>query len=235
VTDVVYFVVWRDGVDKIRLGEARYSATTGVVAGSTATVSARYSGFPTFMVRSINSGSVVKNSDFGNLACEVSGNVLSLYFERVRNCNGHINNPSPSQTKTGFVFRDAECGITYAGASSITRDASGLMGWPSMPNLSAGHTSSYSGGSVTVDSSWNGRVIYYTGTADITLTIPKNMPYGFNMTVFANNTGNVTIATVSGVFLKSKGSIYKTNGQFSRVKVEAAGAAVYILSGDLQA
>jgi len=233
-TDIVYFVVWRDGVDKIRLQEARYQATTGLAAGSTATVQAKYSGFPTFMVRTRDTSCTVKNSNFGNLACEVSGNVLSVLFENVRNSKAHLNNPSTSATNTGYIFRACEMGVTYAGASNITRDASGLAGSVRMINLAGGPLQISSAGARTLDSADNARAIRYSAATDSTWTCPKCPPYGFEMTVTTTGAGNVLFQEVAGsaIFVKVG---KKTNGANSTVTLRNISPTTYSLTGDLQA
>ena len=229
---VTYFVVSRDvGNKTIKLSDADYgSALTPASSGTFATYVA---GYPTFIARA-DSGCAIKNSNFGDMACEVTGNIGAIMFSKTRNCNVNLSNPSTSFTGTGVILRDAEIGITYSGANNIGVDESSLMAGTAKFTNIAGGWFQYSGPSFTLDSSWNGRAIRYSGTTDITITIPRKMPPGFSFSVVTTGaTGIVTIAGASGLGLWSKAG-FRTNGQYARVNVQQVSAIGYHVSGDTQ-
>jgi len=228
-----YFVVSRNtGNQTVTLAEADYaSAVTPTASNTYATYVA---GFPTFIARA-DSGCAVKNSDFGAMACEVTGNIGAIMFSKTRNCNVNLNNPSTSFTQTGVICRDAEIGITYSGSNNVTMDESSLTaGVCNFVNL-AGGAYQYSGGSFTLDSSWHGRTVRYSGTSDITITIPRKLPRGFKLDIVATGaTGIITFATAAGLGLWSKSGGFRTNGQNARASLINVSSIGYHLSGDLQ-
>ena len=229
---VTYFVVSRNtGGQTVQLSDADYgSAITPTASSSYAMYVA---GYPTFMARA-DSGCAVKNSDFGAMACEVTGNIGAIMFSKTRNCNANLNNPSNSFTGTSVICRDAELGITYSGANNIGTDESSLMGGLcGFVNL-AGGAFQYSSGSFTLDSSWNGRRVRYSGTTDITVTIPRRLPPGFEVEfVTTGATGIITIAGASGLGVWSKNGL-RSNGQYARIKVSQISSLGYHVTGDTQ-
>jgi len=228
-----YFVVSRNtGNQTITLAEADYAAAITPTASNT--YATYVAGFPTFIARA-DAGCAVKNSDFGAMACEVTGNIGAIMFSKTRNCNVNLNNPSTSFTQTGVICRDAEIGITYSGSNNVTMDESSLTaGTCNFVNL-AGGAYQYSGGSFTLDSSWHGRMIRYSGTSDITITIPRKLPRGFKLDIVTTGaTGLVTFAPASGLGLWSKSGGFRTNGQNARASLINVSSIGYHLSGDLQ-
>lgn len=228
---ITYFVIAR-GANTIRLAE-KDDTTTPITPTSSASYAAYVGGFPTLIVRA-DSGCIVKNSSFGNVACEVTGNTGAVMFSNTRNCDANLNNPSTSYVGAGVILRNAEIGITYSGANNVTVDNSGEQnGWSSFTNL-AGGAYLYSGGSFTLDSSYHGRKMRYSGTSDITITIPAGLPDGFELDLVATGaTGIVTFAVASGLSIWSKAGL-RTNGQYAAVKLRNISRMRYHLSGDTQ-
>lgn len=229
---ITYFVIAR-GANTVRLAETDNTAT-GITPTSSNTYAAYVGGYPTLIVRG-DSGCVVKNSSFGNIACEVTGNTGAVYFSNTRNCDANLNNPTTSFVGAGVILRNAEIGITYSGASNVTVDNSGEQnGWSSFTNL-AGGAYPYSGGSFSLDSSWNGRKVRYTGTSDITITVPAGLPDGFEAAfVTTGATGIITFAPASSLSVWSKGGGLRTNGQYASVVLRNIARMRYHLSGDTQ-
>lgn len=226
------FVVSRsEGSQTVRLSNADYGAA--ITPTSSGTFATYVAGYPTFMARG-DSGCAVKNSNFGDLACEVTGNIGSLMFSKTRNCNANLNNPSTSFTGTTLIFRDAEMAVTYAGANNVGCDESALYAGTAKVSNMAGGDYQYSGGSFTLDSSWNGRRVRYSGTSDITITIPRKLAPGFEFEVVPTGaTGVVTFAPAAGLGLWSKAGL-RTNGQYAGVRLKKIAALGYHLSGDTQ-
>lgn len=228
-----YFVVSRNtGAQTIQLSNADYAAA--ITPTASGTYAMYVAGYPTFIARA-DAGCAVKNSDFGAMACEVTGNIGAIMFSKTRNCNVNLNNPSTSFTGTGVICRDAEIGITYSGANNVGMDESSLSGGTcNFVNL-AGGAYQYSGGSFTLDSSWNGRKVRYSGTSDITITIPRKLPRGFTLELVTTGaTGVVTFAPASGLGLWSKSGGFRTNGQYAYAKLNNVSPLGYHLTGDLQ-
>jgi len=229
---VTYFVVSRDtGAQTVQLSDADYgSATTPT---SSATYATYVAGYPTFMARGA-AGCAIKNSNFGNLACEVTGNIGAVMFSKTRNCNANLNNPSTSYTGTNLIFRDAEVGLTYSGANNVGVDETSLMGGLCSVTNTAGGAYQHTSGNITLDSAWNGRRVRYSGTSDITITIPRKLPPGFYMELTTTGaTGVVTFVGAAGLGLWGKNGL-RTNGQYAHVRLAQISALGYNLSGDLQ-
>ena len=230
---ITYFVVGKnDGAKTVQLSEADYGSAITPTASST--YATYIAGYPTFIARA-DIGGAVKNSNFGDLACEVTGNIGAVMFSKTRNCNTNLNNPSTSFTQSSVICRDAEIGITYSGANNVTMDESSLSaGLCNFVNLAGGayqHTS----GNITLDSSWHGRQVRYSGTTDITVTIPRKLPRGFKCSFITTGaTGIITFSPASGLGLWSKISGFRTNGQNARAYLESISTIGYHLSGDLQ-
>lgn len=229
---VTYFVISSNSVSStIQLAEADY--LSAITPATSSTYAMYVAGYPTFIARA-DAGCAVKNSNFGNLACEVTGNTGAVMFSKTRNCNANLNNPSTSFTQTGVICRDAEIGITYSGANNVTMDESAQSsGVCNFVNLAGGayqHTS----GNITLDSSWNGRNVRYSGTSDITITIPRKLPRGFAFDLVTTGaTGIVTFVAASGLGLWSK-SGFRTNGQYAKARLLNISTIGYHLSGDIQ-
>ena len=191
-------------------------------------------GWPTFIARGAQSGSAVKNCNFGDLALEVAGNIGMVMFSKTRNCIVNLENSSASFTGTNVICRDAEVGISYGGSDLVGSDETSLTGGLcNFVNL-AGGAFQYSGGSFSLTSAWNGRKVRYSGTTDITVTIPRRLPPGFEVEfVTTGATGIITITGASGLGVWSKNGL-RSNGQYARIKVSQISPLGYHVTGDTQ-
>ena len=77
----------------------------------------------------------------------------------------------------------------------------------------------------------HGKTLYYTGTANITLTIPAGLLAGFRIRVVQGNTGKVTAAG-SGVTVNGKQGQLSTGGQWHVVQYHRLTASLYLVDGD---
>jgi hypothetical protein len=192
---VVYFVrTLNTGTNRIELIESPWE-TTSVVAGSSASYTLSYGGWPSIQIWANNSANSVKNSDFGQLDCEAFHNVTALVIAKTRNCVGFLSEIMDSDTSTALVCRDAEIALQTAG-HDVTQDQSASFGYSSV--WSSPKPFVYSGGSFTLDNTWNGRCVRYTGTADITITVPNTLPKGFTFEITPTSTTSLNVSTTSG-------------------------------------
>lgn len=228
--DVVYFVKSISG-NTIQLIENTYDAVA-VSSGSSGAHTLSLSGFPSIEIKA-SSGNAIKNSDFGQIDAEAYGNVAAMVIAKTRNCRMFLSEIMTSSTNTALVTRDAEIAIDYAGLTGVTQDLSANFGFSCARN-GAGGPYVYSGGSFTLDSAWNGRDVRYTGTGDITITVPNYLPKGFRMSITPTGaTGVVTFAAASGGAVFSKSGL-RTSGQYATGRLENIANKVYRLTGDLQ-
>lgn len=230
---VVCFVIARNTVSNtIQIALNAYD-TVGVAPGSSGTYNISYSGYPAIEIIA-SSGNSIKNSDFGQIDAEAFGNVCAVHISRTRNCVAFLAEMMTSATGTQMVTRDAEIGLTYAGHDNYTQDLGANHGNCNVINT-AGGPYQYSGGGFTLSSAWSGRKVRYTGTADITIIVPNNLPKGFNFSITPTGvTGIVTFQAEAGGAVFSKGGL-RTNGQYATVVLQNIATKVYSLTGDTQA
>lgn len=227
---VCFVISVNTGANTITIAESPSASATTPTSSSTYV--ATCSGFPSVDIRGA-AGNAIKNSDFGLLDLEAYGNVCALVVNNVSGCKAHIAEIMTSYTTTAIVLRNAGIGVTYVDHVAATSDESGLHGNCAVKNLANGPLV-YSGGSFTLDPSYNGKAVRYTGTSDITITIPLNLPKGFEMQVVPTGaTGIITFAIASGGLLTSKNG-FRTNGQYANVRLSNVANKVFALGGDTQ-
>lgn len=229
----VYYVRTRNtGNQTITLAEAPYSTVSLNATATTSGVS-RCSGYPSLEIVGRN-GCAISHSDFGLIDAEAFGNVCAVSISKTRFCVGYLAEIMTSATNTALACRDVVQGLTYGGQVSLTQDESALYGQVTVQN-DAGGPFAYSGGSFTLDASHNNRMYRYTGTSDITITVPNNLPKGFEFGITATGaTGIVTFAASSGGAVFSFGNKLRTSGQYATAYLRNIANRVFSLTGDLQ-
>ena len=93
------------------------------------------------------------------------------------------------------------------------------------------------GTSYTPSLSDAGKALVFSNSSSITFTLPPessvNYLIGQTLVVIQKGTGVVTVAAGVGVTLNSKGSLVKTAGQYSEVRLIKTASNEWLLSGDL--
>ena len=229
---VVYFIrTLNTGGNTLTLVESPWD-TVDLVAGSSGSYNASWSGWPAVMVTSTSNANSIQSSDFGQLDCEAFGNVMALFIGKTRNCVGFLAEIMTSATGTAFASRDAEISLQVNG-EAVTQDQS--VNWGHSSIWCAPKAYVYSGGSFTLDNSWSGRRVRYTGTSDITITVPNNIPKGFTFEITPTGaTGIVTFAAQAGGAVFAQGNKLRTLGQYATARLSTIANRVCALSGDLQ-
>jgi hypothetical protein len=92
-------------------------------------------------------------------------------------------------------------------------------------------------GNLTLDSTFNGRIIRSDDTTPVTYTLPNNLPVAFNVVVIQRNVGQITLSPAAGASLHSPSGFTKTRTRYSMIMIVvddngSGTAAEYILSGD---
>ena len=59
-------------------------------------------------------------------------------------------------------------------------------------------------GDLTLDNTHNGKIIESTGNSDITITLPANIPTGYNVMIVKSGDGNISIAQNGNTLISSK-------------------------------
>jgi hypothetical protein len=85
----------------------------------------------------------------------------------------------------------------------------------------------------TIDTSYDGVVIYCTNAGTITLTFPNLLTVTtFNCAVVQGGAGTVTCAAGTGATMNNRQSFTGTAGQYAIVGILAIASTKFILSGD---
>ncbi|KJC52550.1 hypothetical protein UB31_09685 [Bradyrhizobium sp. LTSP849] len=87
-------------------------------------------------------------------------------------------------------------------------------------------------GDVALDRSYRGGIILFDSSSGGTITLPANLPAGFNVSVIQINAGQATIAPGAGAVLQSQQGFTKTAGQWAMLGVVAHDSGVFTLVGN---
>lgn len=88
-------------------------------------------------------------------------------------------------------------------------------------------------GNLTLDSSYNGKMILSNNASAITYTVPLDLPNGFSCSVLQNGTGITTFDGASGVSVNSYGGLKQIAGQYGSAYLQWTSSNNYILAGNL--
>jgi hypothetical protein len=96
-----------------------------------------------------------------------------------------------------------------------------------IPGINTVAASSY-----TLNTSDNGKIIVFTSSSAVTLTIPAGLTDRFTCSLVQYGTGQVTVTAGAGVTLRLRGSTNKTGGQYAIASLVSVVNDEYILAGD---
>ncbi len=117
--------------------------------------------------------------------------------------------------------------------SSSTSNLIGLGMSPALAVLLGNPTVKTLALSTTIDTSYDGLVIYCTNAGTITLTFPNSLTQDrFNCAVVQGGAGTVTCAAGTGATMNNRQSFTGTAGQYAIVGILSVVATTFILSGD---
>lgn len=85
----------------------------------------------------------------------------------------------------------------------------------------------------TLSDSDNGKVIVFSSSSSIDVTIPDTLTSGFNCTVVQSRTGQVTVATSGSASVFGYGGNLSTAGQYATLNIIPTGSNAYLVEGDL--
>jgi hypothetical protein len=110
--------------------------------------------------------------------------------------------------------------------------ASGVLSPSYTTNLSSINSVSTSG--YTLADTDNGRTVLFTNEAASTVTVPPSLTPGFNCTLIQTTvSGQVTIASGTGVALNSAYGAFKTTTRYSVAGVIGVASDSYVVTGDI--
>jgi hypothetical protein len=84
----------------------------------------------------------------------------------------------------------------------------------------------------TLTSGDNGKIIYCTNGAAVTITCAAGLGVGFNVTIIQGGAGKVTIAD-GGQTLVSYSSLFSTMGQYAVISLICPAADTFVAAGNL--
>lgn len=232
---VVYFVSSRNpGTNEITLNEFLYRTTSNVVASATTSVTMKCGGFPGYIVAGDETGNITAGN-LGHVDLELRGNAVSAVFQR---CDGEVGvlEISGSSTNTMFAPRLCRVEVKHSAVNNITNDFSTLHGNFKVTNRcpqTAGFNTS-----LTLNSSHSGAHLRSTNSAPFNITVPKELPAGFEFafTCATANAGtlvqgsNVNIAKTAASLVSS--TTVGATVRLKQISINSAGMS-YVATGDL--
>ena len=85
---------------------------------------------------------------------------------------------------------------------------------------------------LTLDATYNGKIILANSASAFTITVPSTLTAGFNVSVIQQGAGQVTISPGAGVTLNSFNNQYKTGGQYAALSILALSSSTFIMYGN---
>jgi len=85
----------------------------------------------------------------------------------------------------------------------------------------------------TLSDSDNGKVIVFSSSSNIDVTIPDTLTSGFSCTVVQSGAGQITVATSGSASVFGYGGNLSTAGQYAALNIIPTGSNAYLVEGDL--
>ena len=85
----------------------------------------------------------------------------------------------------------------------------------------------------TLSDSDNGKVIFMTNVANITVTLPSSLSDGFNCTLAQGGAGQISVVAGSGVTLYGYNAFNTTAGQYAVLNIVPVASDAYAIEGDI--
>jgi hypothetical protein len=186
------------------------SPATGLVVYNTATTAYVLTGIYYW------NGTVWKKLDVDTRSSQFTTSGSNVYYT-----TGNLGIGTTTPATTLDVNGSATVSGSLNGGNSATSTISGFVA-----NFST-KTTSY-----TLVAADNGKILNFTNSTAVTLTIPSGLPTGFNCTIVQNGTGQITLAA-SSTTINNRNGFTKTAGQYSMVSILHLGSNVFISSGEM--
>ncbi len=88
--------------------------------------------------------------------------------------------------------------------------------------------------SYTLSAVDNGRILDFSATTSITLTVPNTLPTGFQVSITQSGLGNVTLVASGGMVLSNRYGGTQTSGQWAKIGLEVRASNSAVISGDVK-
>lgn len=100
--------------------------------------------------------------------------------------------------------------------------------------INVGTVKTQSGTAYTLSAVDNGRVLDFTSSTAVSLTVPSTLPVGFQVSITQAGAGQVTFVAGTGMTINNRYSATKTSGQWAKAGLEVRASGSAVLSGDVQ-
>jgi hypothetical protein len=84
----------------------------------------------------------------------------------------------------------------------------------------------------TLNNNDNGKIVVFTNSSAITLTIPAGLDKRFTCSIVQYGTGQITVTAGAGATLRLRNNTNKTGGQYAIASLVSVITNEYILTGD---
>ena len=136
-------------------------------------------------------------------------------------------NAAGAMTLTGRLTASggisASAGVTFSGTVAST---SGYQ-------ITSGAINTQTGTTYTFLSGDNGKILTFNNGSAVTVTIPTNLPVGFNCTAIQLGAGQVGFTAASGVTMNAYASGFKISGQHGAASIISYATNIFNVSGTL--
>jgi hypothetical protein len=164
-------------------------------------------------------------------------NLANVGNLRASNNLSDLNSASTARTNLGLgttatlnVGTSANNVVQLNGSAQLPAvDGSNLTGITSAFRSTVADTST----SRTLSDSDNGKVIFMTNVANITVTLPSTLSDGFNCTLAQGGAGQISVVAGSGVTLYGYNSFNTTAGQYAVLNIVPVASDAYAIEGDI--
>ena len=147
---------------------------------------------------------------------------------------GSINGNAATVTNGVYTAGDQTIAGTKTFSSAPTFSAGASFNGAKIANAIP-ETVSLAAATLTLDATYNGKIILANFATAITITVPANLTAGFNVSVIQQGVGQVTISPATTVTLNSFNNQYKTGGQYAALSILGLGSSSFIMYGNTTA
>lgn len=186
-------------------------------------------GFPSLSIIG-GKNSLVTACNFNGVDVECTGSTSPIVTRRVRSSLLQILESFPGLVRS-IVRRDSSFALTHNSLNGITIDDDSNV---SCSLTGTGPLVQMITGNVTTTGAYHQRNLVNNTATPVNVTIAKDMPRGFALTVTQGSTGQVTFVAASGVTITNAIGL-KTSGAQAVVHLVEVGINSYILTGSTAA
>jgi hypothetical protein len=101
-------------------------------------------------------------------------------------------------------------------------------------SINTGKVTSIAATNYTLSSSDYGKVLDFTASSNITLTVPNTLPQGFQVSITQAGTGRIIFAGSGGMTINNRWGGTQTSGQWAKAGLEIRATNSAVLSGDVR-